>query len=134
MNLKSLVLTTKVAEVEFPSLEGFKLKIAAMSREASKKLKDASEVTKIDSKMRMPVKELDEVKFIDGFASAAIKGWTGLKYKYLPQLMLVDLSGVEDHEAEVEYTHENAVMLLTHSGIFDAWINDQVFSLDSFRK
>lgn len=133
MNLKNLVVTTKVAEVEFPSLTGFKLKIAAMSRESSRKLKDSSEVTKIDAKLRMPVKELDEAKFIDGFAAAAIKGWTGLKYKYLPQLMLVDLSDVEDTEAEVEYSHENAVMLLTHSGIFDSWINDQVFSLESFR-
>lgn len=134
MNLKNLVLTTKVAEVEFPSLEGFTLKIAAMSRETSKKLKEASEVSKIDSKLRMPVKELDEAKFIEGFAEAAIKGWKGLKYKYLPELMLVDLSGVEDKEAEVEYSQENAVMLLTHSGIFDSWINDQVFSLESFRK
>jgi hypothetical protein len=134
MSLKNLVLTTKVAEVDFPGLEGFKLKIAAMSREASRKLKESSEISKIDAKMRMPVKELDEVKFIDGFAQAAIKGWTGLKYKYLPELMLVDLASIENLESEVEYNQENAVMLLSHSAIFDAWINDQVFSLDNFRK
>lgn len=134
MSLKSLVLTTKVAQVEFQALDGFVVTLAAMSREASKKLKEVSEITKIDPKLRMPVKELDEAKFIEGFAAAAIKGWKGLKYKYLPELILVDLTGVEDLEAEVEYSQENAVMLLTHSNIFDTWINDQVFSLESFRK
>lgn len=132
--LKSLVVVTKTAEVPFEALPGFVVTLAAMSREASKKLRENSEITKIDPKLRLPVKEMDEQKFLEGFVTAAIKGWKGLKYKYLPELMLVDLSGVEDLEAEVDFSHEEAVMLLSNSQVFEAWVNDQVFSLDTFRK
>lgn len=131
--LKSLVVTTKVAEVEYPGMPGLVVQIAAISRETSKKLKESSEITKYDSKLRMPVKEMDEDKFIESFAAAAVKGWKGFKYKYLPEFMLVDLTDI-DPESELEYSQEDAVTLIKHSTVFDSWLNDQVFSLESFRK
>lgn len=133
MSLKNLVVVTKTAQIGFPGLEGFQVSVAAISREMSRKLRDQSEITKIDPKHRVPVKELDEDLFIEKFSDASIKGWSGLKYKYLEELMLVDLSSVEDLEAEVEYSKENAVMLLKNSQVFDAWLNEQVFSLQAFR-
>ena len=133
MSLKSLQLVTKEAQVEFPGLPGFVVTIGAVSREVSRKLKEESEVTKIDTKYKVPVKELDEAVFATKFAKASIKGWKGLKYKYLEDLMLVDLSGVKDLEECLEYTEEDAVDLLKGSIVFDNWLNDQVFSLQSFR-
>jgi hypothetical protein len=132
-NLKNLQLVTKEAEVEFPGLPGFFVKLGAVSREVSRRLKEESEVTKIDAKYKVPVKELDEAIFAAKFSKAAIKGWRGLKYKYLDELMLVDLSGVEDLEACMDYTEEDAIDLLKASVVFDNWLNDQVFSLQSFR-
>lgn len=134
-NLKNLVVVTKTAKIEFPGLKGFEVEVAAMSRELSRKLKEQSEVTKIDPKHRIPVKELDEGMFVDKFAAAAVKGWKGLKYKYLSELLLVDLSGMseEDLEQEVPYSHEDAVILIKDSQVFDTWLNEQVFSLQLFR-
>lgn len=134
MSLKSLQLVTKTAEIEFPGLDGFKVKIGAISRELSRKLREESEVTKIDPKYKMPIKEVDETIFANKFAKAAIKGWSGLKYKYLTELMLVDLSTIEDLESELEYSEEDAVDLLKGSVVFDNWLNEQVFSLQAFRK
>lgn len=114
-------------------MPGFEVEIAAISRELSRKLKDQSEITKIDPKHRIPVKELDEDTFIQKFTEAAVKGWKGLKYKYLPELMLVDLSGVVDLEEEVDFSVEEAVWLVKHSQVFDSWLNEQVFSLETFR-
>ena len=133
MFLKDIIVNTKTVSVEFPGLEGFKIQIAAVSREVSRKLKDDSEVTKIDPKLKMPVTELDEDTFIEKFAVAAIKGWSGLKFKYMSDLLLVDTSKIEDLEAEVDYNQENAVELLKHSQVFDTWINEQVFSIERFR-
>lgn len=133
MSLKSLTVVTKTAKVGFPGLPGFEVEIAAISRELSRKLKDQSEITKIDPKHRIPVKELDEDTFIQKFTEAAVKGWKGLKYKYLPELMLVDLSGVVDLEEEVDFSVEEAVWLVKHSQVFDSWLNEQVFSLETFR-
>ncbi len=132
MQLSNLIVNTKVVEVDFPSLEGFKVKIAAVSREVSKKIRKDAEVTKIDSKLRMPVTEIDEDKFLTLFADAAIKGWSGLKMKHLPELLLVDLADA-DLEASVEYSAENVLQLLKHSQIFDTWINEQVFDIQRFR-
>lgn len=133
LNLKDIALTTKTAEVEFEGLPGFVVTIAAISRQVSQKLRTESEVTKINAALRMPEKELDETKFIEKFAAAAIKGWKGLTYEHLSQLMLVDLSGVENTSDEVDYTPENAVVLLSNSPTFDQWVNKHVFSLESFR-
>lgn len=134
MSLKNLTVVTKTAVIEFPGLPGFEVEVAAISRELSRKLKDQSEITRIDAKHRIPVKELDEELFIQKFTEAAVKGWKGLKYKYLPELMLVDLSSVKDLEAELDFTLEDAVALVKGSQVFDAWLNEQVFSLDAFRK
>lgn len=133
MNLKDLVVRTKEAVVEFDGLKGFEVTLAAVSREVSKKLREDSEITRMDSKQRAPIKELDEDKFISNFAKAAIKGWKGLTYAHLDSLMLVDLSGVEDMDEEVPYSQENAELLLKNSPVFDSWVNDKVFALDSFR-
>lgn len=133
MNLKNIALTTKSAEVEFAGLKGFSVTIAAVSRQVSHKLRKESEITRINAALRVPETELDETLFLEKFAAAAIKGWKGLTYEHLAELMLVDLSGVEDVKAEVEYSQENAVTLLTNSPVFDTWVNQHVFSLESFR-
>lgn len=134
MNLSQLVVQTKTAKEEFPGLEGFVVEFSAVSREVSRRIQKESEVTKIDRKRAgQAYTEIDEDKFVDKFASEAIKGWKGLKYKYLPELVLVDLSSVEDLEEEVEYNQDNAIMLLKNSTVFDNWINDRVFDLESFR-
>jgi hypothetical protein len=133
MLLKDIIVNTKTVEVDFPGLDGFKVSIAAISREVSRKLKEESETTKIDPALRMSVTELDEDKFLEKFASAAIKGWSGLKMKYLSELLLVDASKIEDLESEVDFSLENVVELLKHSQIFDTWINEQVFNIERFR-
>jgi len=133
MNLKDIILETKTVKIPFEGLEGFELEVAAVSRELSRKIRSDSEVTKIDPKLRMPTLELDQDLFVQKFAEAAIKGWTGLKYKYLNELLLVDMGKIEDPEAEVEFNMENVVELIKHSQIFDQWVNEQVFSLHRFR-
>lgn len=75
---------------------------------------------------------LDEDLFAKGFVSCVIKGWTGLKYKYLDELVPVDLSGVEDVEAELEYSEESAESLMKNSSVFDRWVGEIVNDLQNF--
>lgn len=133
MFLKDIIVNTKTVEVDFPGLEGFTVTLSAISRELSRQLREKSEVSKIDSKLRVPVTELDEEKFVQLFTEAAIKDWKGLKFKYMSDLLLVDESKIEDLDACVPFSKENAIELIKHSQIFDTWINEQVFSIDRFR-
>jgi hypothetical protein len=132
MNLSELMVDTRSAWVEHPAYEGLEIELVNLSRPELTALRKRCLVTKFDKATRKPVEELNEEKFIAEFTKATIKNWKGFKYKYLEDLMLVDLSNV-DIEKELEYSQENARTLITNSGEFDSWVNDTVFDLDNFR-
>ena len=59
---------------------------------------------------------LDE-DILSRIAAAIIKGWNGLKYKYLEEFLLVDVSQL-NLEDELEYTQDNAELINEKSGRF----------------
>ncbi len=132
MNLSELMVDTKSAWVEYPAYEGFEIELVNLSRPELTALRKRCVVTKFDKNTRKPVEELNEEKFISEFTKATIKNWKGFKLKYLEDFMLVDLSNV-DPEKELEYSQENARLLITNSAEFDTWVNDTVFDLENFR-
>jgi hypothetical protein len=132
MNLSDLLVDTKSAWIENPAYEGFEVELVNLSRPELTALRKRCVSTKFDKTTRKPVEELNEEKFISEFAKATIKNWRGFKLKYLEDFMLVDLSNV-DPEQELEYSHENAKLLVTNSSEFDTWVNDEVFNLSNFR-
>ena len=89
--------------------------------------------TKFDRKTHQAVEELDDDKFVSEFTKATVKGWRGLKLKYLEEILLVDLKN-NDPETELEFNFDNAVSLVSSSTDFDNWINEVVFDLANFRR
>tara|TARA_X000001316_G_C922461_1_gene37924 strand:- start:9046 stop:9492 length:447 start_codon:yes stop_codon:yes gene_type:complete len=132
MELKSLLVDSKTAWVEFPGMEGFEVELANLSRKELVNLRKRCTTNKFDRKLRVFNEELDEQKFIVEFTNAVIKNWKGLKLKYLEEILLVDLKE-QDLETEMEYTEENAKVLVENSQEFDNWLNEVVFDLDNFR-
>jgi hypothetical protein len=132
MNLSELMVDTKSAWIENPAYEGFEVELVNLSRPELTALRKRCTSTKFDKATRKPVETLEEEKFIAEFTKATIKNWRGFKLKYLEDFMLVDLSNV-DPEQELEYSHENAKLLVSNSAEFDTWINDEVFNLSNFR-
>jgi len=132
--LSSLLTPSKEIEIDYPGLEGFKIKLAFLSRDAILKIRKKCTVTKFDKRSRQPIDELDEDLFQKTFVSSVVKGWTGLKFKYLEELALVDLSKIEDVEAELEYSEANAVQLLTASQELDQFVSEVTSSLSNFTK
>lgn len=133
-SLQSLLTPSKVVEVDYPDKPGFKINVAFQSREELIKLRKKCITTKYDRKTRQPVEELNEDLFIKNYVGSVIKGWAGLKYSYLPDLMLVDLSSIRDLDEELEYTEENALLLMKNSTEFDGFISDVVSDLSNFSK
>ena len=132
MQLKSLLVDVKTAWVEFPGLEGFEVELANLSRKELVNLRKRCTTNKFNRKTRVFEEILDENKFVEEFSGATIKGWKGLKLKYLEDLILVDLKG-QDPEIMMEYSSENAQTLVENSQEFDNWLNEVVFDLDNFR-
>ena len=132
MELKSLLVDSKTAWVEFPGMEGFEVELANLSRKELVNLRKKCTTNKFDRKTRAFNEELDEGKFLSEFTKAVVKGWKGLKLKYLEDILLVDLSG-QDPEKEMDYSYENAKALVENSSEFDNWLNEVVFDLENFR-
>lgn len=131
IDLKNLVIDTKEVEVEYPGIEGFKVKVRYISRAKSKELLESAEVKEFKNGMFVGTKR-DEDKFVDKFVSHCICGWSGLTLEAVSHLLLIDVSG-QDMSTEVQYSHDNAVMLLKNSTAFNAFIDKTVFDLDCFR-
>ncbi len=130
--LKSLMVDSKSAWVSYPGLDGFEIEVATLARQELIGLRKSCMFQKFDRKTHQKTDELDEPKFIRKFTEATVKSWKGLKYKYLEELIPVDISGV-DAEEDMPYTLEDAILLVSNSGDFDTWLNEVVFDLDNFR-
>lgn len=129
LSLKTLLVPSKALEVEYPGMPDFKVQVAFLSRETLQAIRKKS--TKTSFKNRQPVEELNDDLFLELYVKASLKGWDGLKLKYLEQLAPVDLTG-QDPETELEYSEENALYLMKNSSNFDSFISEQVTDLGNF--
>ena len=132
MELKSLLVDSKTTWVEFPGLDGFEVELANLSRKELVNLRKKCTTNKFNRKTRSFEESLDDTKFVTEFSKATVKGWKGLQLKYLEDLVLVDLKG-QDASILLEYTEENALLLVENSSEFDNWLNEVVFDLENFR-
>ena len=123
---------SKSVWIDFPGLSGFSVEVANLSRKELTNLRKRCTSQKFDRKTRTLVEELNEEKFVTEFSEASIKNWKGLTLEHLETLILID-AGDEDPEKEVEYTKENAEVLVANATEFDTWLNEVVFDLDNFR-
>jgi hypothetical protein len=131
LSLKSMLVPSKEITVEYPGMPGFEINVSFLSRETLQTIR--KKATKTTFKNRQPVEELNDDLFLELYVKGSIKGWHGLKLKYLEQLAPVDVSD-QDPESELEYTEENALYLMKSSTNFDSFISEQVTDLGNFSK
>jgi len=132
MELKSLLVDSKTTWVEFPGLDGFEVELANLSRKELQNIRKECLQNKFNRKTRAFEESLDDEKFVRLFAEKTVQNWKGLKLKYLEDLILVDLTG-QDVESELNYTLDNAYLLVENSSEFDNLLNEVVFDLENFR-
>tara|TARA_B100001778_G_C18605168_1_gene639396 strand:- start:11576 stop:12013 length:438 start_codon:yes stop_codon:yes gene_type:complete len=133
VSLKSLLTPSKTVGIEMPGFEGFEVKLTYLAREELLKLRNRSIKQVLNKRTRAYEEQLDNDKFLVEYAKAVVRGWKGLKYSYLEELLLVDTSAVDPSD-ELDYTQENAEILLKNSSDFDNWVSDQLGDLENFTK
>ena len=132
MKLEELMVDSKAAWVDYPGSPGLEIEIVNLSRKELLNLRKKCVVQKFDRKNRVMEEDLDEDKFVHEFTKATVSDWRGFKLKFLEELLLVDLKE-EDPEKELEFTLDNAELLVSSSTEFDNWLNEVVFDLANFR-
>jgi hypothetical protein len=133
MELKNLITNDREIEIEHPGFDGLFVKLAYVSRETTKKFIEKATTSAFDRKTREMSEHVDNDLFLDMYVPATVKGWKGFKYKYLEELLPVDLSSV-DPEDELDYTTANALQLMKNSIEFDSWVSSVVRDIKNFNK
>ena len=131
VSLASLMTPSKTVSIDFPGYDGMKVSLCYLAREELLKLRKKCVTTKFSKKTRQPEEILDEDKFLVEYCKAVIKTWSGFKYSYLEELLLVDISG-QDPDDELMYTQENAELLMKNANDFDTWVTESVGDLENF--
>jgi len=133
VSLSTLMTPSKTVAIDFPDMEGFSVDLCYLAREELMKLRSRCLKQKFNKKTRAFEEQLDEDTFLVEYCKSIIKGWVGLKYKYLKELMLVDVDNMNE-EDELPFTAENAELLMKNSLDFDTWITETVGDLENFTK
>jgi hypothetical protein len=131
ISLASLMTPSKTVTIDYPGFAGMTVDLCYLAREELVKLRKKTITTKFDKKTRQPMEILDEDKFLSEYVKAVIKGWSGLKYLYLEELLLVDVSAL-DSDDTLTFTQENAELLMRNSTEFDTWVTETVGDLENF--
>ena len=131
VSLRELLTPSKTVSIDYPEFEGFAVDLCYLAREELIKLRARCLSQKLNRKTRGFEEVLDDEKFLTEYTKAVIKGWKGLKIKYLQKMVLIDSSSMDD-EAELPYTQENAELLMQNSNGFDQWVTEVTQDLENF--
>ena len=114
-------------------MKGFSVDLTYLAREELVKLRNRCVSQKFNRKTRGFEETLDEDKFLVEYVKAVIKGWKGLKYSYLEELLLVDISTLNPDD-ELEFNQDNAETLMKNASDFDTWVSEVTGDLENFTK
>ena len=131
VSLASLMTPSKTVSIEFPRFKGVTIDLCYLAREELVKLRKRCMSTKWNKKTHQPIEEMDDDKFIVEYCKAVIKGWKGLKFSYLEELLLVDISNLNPDDC-LPYTQDNAELLMKNATDFDTWVTETVGDLENF--
>jgi aspartyl/asparaginyl-tRNA synthetase len=133
VSLATLLTPSKTVSVDYPEFEGFEVELTYLAREELMKLRNRTLKQKFNKKTRAFEEQMDEDLFLTEYVKAVIKGWKGLKYEYVSQLLLIDTDSI-DLQDELRFTPENAELLMKNSADFDTWVTEVVGDLENFTK
>ena len=131
VSLASLMTPSKTVSIDFPGYTGMTINLCYLAREELIKLRKKCLTTKFNRSTHQPEENLDDDKFLTEYCKAVIKGWEGLKFSYLEEFLLVDVSQFEPNDC-LPHTQDNAELLMKNSNTFDTWVTDTLGDLENF--
>jgi len=131
VSLASLMTPSKTVTLDYPGIDGYTVDITYLAREELLKLRNRCLKQKFNKKTRQFEEQLDDDRFLTEYVKGVVRGWTGLKYKNLGELLLVDVSHL-DPEDELPFSQENGELLMKNSSDFDTWVTEITSDLENF--
>ena len=135
VSLGSLLTPSKTVTLDYPEFPGFTVDLCYLSRESLLKLRSKCLTSKFNRKTRAFDEQIDDEKFLTQYTKEVIKGWKGLKFKYLDKMRRKRFTmsdGFKNLEDELEFTTEDAEILMKNAPDFDTWVTEAVGDLENF--
>lgn len=131
--LTSMLKDKVEAWVEVDGFPGFEVKLAYMSRTEVEKIRKAATRNTFNKRTHLKEEEVDGELFVETLVKTSVLDWKGFTLKYASIMLPLELPKDSDLDAIVEFSKDDVLSLVKNSPIFDQWLNDTVFDLDSFR-
>ena len=131
VSLATLMTPSKTVTMDYPGIDGFTVDITYLAREELLKLRNRCLKHKFNKKTRQFEEELNDDRFLTEYVKGVIQNWSGLKYRRLEELLLVDVSHLSP-EDELPYSQDNAELLMKNAADFDTWVTETVGNLENF--
>ncbi len=131
--IKKLMVTEKVTEVDFPDIDGFKVQLCYVGRDRMMKIRNQALEYKFNKRTRQREEEVNNDKFLELYADAVIKGWSGLNVRSLATLLPIDTTAMDPKE-DVPYSADDALLLLKNSTLFDQFVTDSLNNFEVFER
>ena len=131
VSLASLMTPSKTVTLDFPGYKDLQVDLCYLGRDELINLRKKCVSTKFNKRTHQPEEALNEEKFLTEYCKAVIKGWTGFKYSYLEELLLVDISNLDPDDV-LPFTQDNAETLMKNSNGFDTWVSETGSDLENF--
>ena len=131
VSLATLMTPSKTVTMDYPGIDGFTVDITYLAREELLKLRNRCLKQKFNKKTRQFEEELNDDRFLTEYVKGVIQNWSGLKYRRLEELLLVDVSHL-DPDDELPFSQDNAELLMKNAADFDTWVTETVGNLENF--
>ena len=131
-NLSDLMVDAKSVWVDFEGMSPFKVELSYIPRTEMAKLVESSMEGKMSRSSRTIEQKLNAEKFIDKFVKRAILNWDGLTMDILSNFLPIEVEE-EGKEKTLDFTTDNAKLLIRESQLFDDWVNEKISDIETFR-
>jgi hypothetical protein len=111
---------------------GFEVKLLFLSKAEMQKLQKAA--TKVSFVKNQKTEEMDWEIFLKAFSKNCVLDWKGFTLEHAANMLPIVVPKNTDMTQEIEFSDEEAYYLLKNSTIFEAWLNNNVLEINSFRR
>jgi len=129
MNLKSLILPKSdrpAKPIDYDKANGVSFDLIYLPRNEMQQIVSRHTKIKFNPKTHQKDEEVDGEGLRNEVIDLTVKGWKGVSYKWVNNLIPLDIKTIDDINAELPFTTENRNVLFTQAYGLDSWLLDTV--------
>lgn len=129
MNLSNLIISKsdrKAKNIVYDKANNVSFDLLFLPRQEMQQIVSRHTKIKFSPKTHQKDEEVDGEALRLEVIDLTVKGWTGVTYNWLSNLLPIDTTKITDMSAELPFTTENKNVLFTQAYGLDTWLLDTV--------